>query len=407
MIKKITTLKKKIKKNKEPVKFATFVILIVSGFLLGANRDLLPDLVSKIRGQKLSSHEVVTAKEIDRILSDENAILINVHTPYEGEIAGTDLFIDYNMMKAGKDKLPADKNAKIVLYCRTGRMSEEALITLKGMGYRNVSHLDGGMEAWDKAGYKLLDLSNLPQEVLPEEGFELPISWGRIGPDLIRLGVIDREKFEKAVRMDDTQVEILTKGSDANIEINSQNSQFVVDILWALGLAQKSKVYDEGPMGKEQKAQAGNFASTGGWTLARGDAMNYYNKFSLVPLTPAQHDKVMGIAENVYRPCCGNHTAFPDCNHGMAALAAIELMVSKGLSDEEIYANVLKLNSFWFPQNYLTTATYFARQDIAWDDVDPKVVLGVEYSSGQGAQAIFQKVGPLPYGGTGGGSCGA
>ena len=161
-------------------------------------------------------------------------------------------------------------------------------------------------------------------------------------------------------------------------------------------------------MGKEYKKEAGNFASTGGWTLARGDAMQYFNRFDFIPLTPDQQKQVGEIAKNVYRPCCGNSTWFPDCNHGMAALAAIELMVSAGVPEKDIYNAVLALNSFWFSETYLTTATYFARQGIAWNDVDAKTVLGREYSSGQGAGMIAKKVGPLPWRpAPSGGGCGA
>lgn len=195
--------------------------------------------------------------------------------------------------------------------------------------------------------------------------------------------------------------------ADIPIRINSKNSQFVVDLLWALGLAQKSKVYDEGPMGTQYKEKVNNFASTGGWTLAVGSAMNHYNKYELIGLSEEEQQRVYDIASNVYRPCCGNSTSFPDCNHGMAALAAIELMVKKGLSDEEIYKNVLKLNSFWFPSTYLTVATYFARQGVAWNKVDAKLVLGSEYSSGQAAANISKAVGPLPFETKFGGGCGA
>ncbi len=254
----------------------------------------------------------------------------------------------------------------------------------------------------EKAG-----LEKLAIEVLPKEGFTLPVSWGDIGPKLIELGVVDEAKFEQAVRLTDEQKEILTKGKDAQVKIDSQNSQFVVDLLWAIGLAQKSIVYDEGPMGKEYKKDVGNFASTGGWTLAKGDAVKYLNRFDLIPLTDEQQKRVGEIAKNVYRPCCGNSTWFPDCNHGMAALAAIELMVAKDLSDEEIYDNILKLNSFWFPDTYLTTAVYFDRQGTSWNKVDAKEVLGEKFSSGQGAAEITKKVGPLPFSEVIGGSCGA
>ena len=75
----------------------------------------------------------------------------------------------------------------------------------------------------------------------------------------------------------------------------------------------------------------------------------------------------------------------------MAALAAIELMVSAGIDEKTIYRNVLALNSYWFSDTYVTIATLFARDGIAWKDVDAKRVLGREYSSAQGAQAIMKK----------------
>ncbi|MEK7111967.1 MAG: rhodanese-like domain-containing protein [Patescibacteria group bacterium] len=351
--------------------------------------------------------ETLSGFQLKRLLQSKDFVFINVHTPYEGEIGKTDSFIQYDEMMANQQMLPKDKDTPIVLYCKTGRMSAEALKTLKQMGYTDVHHLGGGMEAWKRSGGEVLDLSGLPKQVLPAEGFTLPVSWGDIGPRLVELGVIDAKKFEELVSMTDEEKKIFKEGGDYPIKIGPQNGQFVVDLLWALGLAQKSIVYDEGPLGKEYKDKQGNFASTGGWSLAKGDAVDYLNKFDLISLTPEQHKRVGEIAKNVYRPCCGNPTWFPDCNHGMAALAAIELLVSKGLSDEEIYKEVLKLNSFWFPDNYLMVATYFARQGTPWDKIDAKEVLGVKYSSAQGAGELYQKVGPLPYASGAGGSCGA
>jgi len=397
--------KRRKKEERSFLKLVIFVSLILAGFILGVNKDKF--FKTPLIGTKLQAGEEISAKELKAAIEKKDFTFINVHTPYEGEIEKTDLFLEYDGLMAAKDSLPKDKNAKIVLYCQSGNMSAQALETLKNLGYKNVSHLDGGMEAWKKEDFSILDLSGLPDQVLPKEGFELPITWGNIGPELVRLGVIDLPKFEKAVQLTDAQKNILTKGGNIPIKINSTNSQFVVDILWALGLAQKSKVYDEGPLGKEYKKDVGNFASTGGWSLAKGPAVNYLNKFDLIPLTPSQQDQVAEISKNVYRPCCGNPTWFPDCNHGMAALAAIELMVSNGMSDEEIYKNILYLNSFWFPQNYLIAATYFARQGVSWDKVDAKEVLGQNFSSGQGAAEVAKKVGPLPYGGQAGGSCGA
>jgi rhodanese-related sulfurtransferase len=402
---------KKIAGSKGPKTMATkallVVLFLVSGFLLGWGIGKLGITSLSRYSLKLASSGNISANELIKALPKKNFTLINVHTPYEGEIEKTDMFITWDEIMASQERLPKDKSTPIVVYCKTGKMSASALETLKGLGYTNVRHLQGGWEAYEKANGKVLDLSKLPQEVLPNEGFTLPVSWEDIGPELIRLGVIDLNKFKEAVVLTEEQERILTQGGDIPVTINSANGQFVVDLLWALGLAQKSKVYDEGPLGKEYKNEQGNFASTSGWTLAKGAAVNYLNQHDLISLTEDQQEKVGEIAKNIYRPCCGNSTWFPDCNHGMAALAAIELMVSKGLSDEEIYKNVLSLNSFWFPDTYLMAATYFARQGTPWGSVDAQEVLGQSYSSAQGAAELYKKVGVLPYGSGAGGSCGA
>jgi len=349
----------------------------------------------------------ISSAQLKETLVKKDFVFINVHTPYEGEIERTDAFLEYDKIEQNQDKLPSDKNAKIVLYCKTGRMSEIALKKLIELGYTNISHLAGGMEAWEKAGEKTFNVEELKKAVLPEGGISAPVKWGKIGPTLVSLGVIDLEKFKEAVRPTDEQLKILTEESDQPIVIDQNNSQFVVDVLWALGLAQKSKVYEQGPMGKEYKNEAGNFASTGGWTIGEKEATAYLNKYEIVGLTPKQQGQVFEISQNIYRPCCGNPTSFPDCNHGMAALGLVELMAAQNFSDEEIYRVVLGFNSFWFPQNYLTLAAHFALQGISWDKVDAKEVLKEKFSGGEGAAKISQEIGSLPYlYETGGGGCG-
>jgi rhodanese-related sulfurtransferase len=83
--------------------------------------------------------------------------LINVHIPYEGEIEPTDAFIPYNEIEQNLGRLPADKSARIVLYCRSGSMSATAARVLAKQGYANVYNLDGGMIAWKAAGHPLAD----------------------------------------------------------------------------------------------------------------------------------------------------------------------------------------------------------------------------------------------------------
>jgi len=79
-------------------------------------------------------------------------LLVNTHIPYQGAIAGTDVSIPFNEIQNHLGELPADKNAPVVLYCRSGPMSVRAATTLAGLGYTRVYSLNGGFNAWSAAG---------------------------------------------------------------------------------------------------------------------------------------------------------------------------------------------------------------------------------------------------------------
>lgn len=247
-------------------------------------------------------------------------------------------------------------------------------------------------------------------KVMPSSGYATSLKWGDIGKKLVDSGAIDAGKFKEIHKSDidgRADLDILDGNSNKSITINENNSRLVVNLLWALGLVNKSKVLDEGPM-KTGGTDAGNFASTGGWTLGAKPAMQLYSSQEIIPLTPQQQESVRKIAENIYRPCCGNSVAFPDCNHGMAALAYIELAVAADLPEKQIYKDVLAMNSFWFPDTYIEMAVYFQKQQgLAWDKVDPKVALSKDYSSAQGAAKINQAIQGIPGIKSRGGSCGA
>ncbi len=97
----------------------------------------------------------LTVPELQAMLKQKDFTFINVHVPYAGHIAQTDAFIPYDQIDQNLDKLPADKNAKIVLYCRGGNMSVTAARTLANLGYSNVYQLVGGFADWKAAGLPL------------------------------------------------------------------------------------------------------------------------------------------------------------------------------------------------------------------------------------------------------------
>jgi rhodanese-related sulfurtransferase len=97
----------------------------------------------------------VTPQQLTQMLKQKDFFFVNVHIPYEGEIEPTDAEIPYDQTAQRLSQYPADKNAKIVLYCRSGNMSAIAAKELVKDGYTNVWNLDGGMAAWEQQGLPL------------------------------------------------------------------------------------------------------------------------------------------------------------------------------------------------------------------------------------------------------------
>lgn len=245
-------------------------------------------------------------------------------------------------------------------------------------------------------------------EVLPKDGVTLPIIWGSIGKQMMEKGVIDADKFESIYEdkggLSEEEKALLYGDNNGNIKITPENAGVILNLTWAFGLSNKNSILEEGPMMDPRYGGAGGFASTGGWSVSRGDAMDHYSKYQFVVLTKEEQELVERVSKNIYRPCCGNSTYFPDCNHGMAMLGLLELMASSGSTEEEMYQNALAVNSYWFPETYLTIDKYFQKRGVTWSQVDAKEVLGELYSSGAGYQQILSDVEPVKI--KGGGSCG-
>ncbi len=249
-----------------------------------------------------------------------------------------------------------------------------------------------------------------PENIISlQNGVTLPVKWGNLGVKMIEAGVIDQEKFENLYSSRGgfslSDKKLLYDNNNGNLVINSENSGTMLNMLWALGLGNKNSILENGPMMNPRYGGAGGFASTGGWTLARGSAMNHYSMHSFFTLTPEQQALVERVAKNIYRPCCNNSTYFPDCNHGMAMLGLLELMAFQGVSEGDMYKVALQVNTLWFPGQYEVIKTFVTSQGVDWNTVDPKKILGADYSSSSGYQKVLSQIKPQEQkGGTG---CGA
>ncbi len=250
---------------------------------------------------------------------------------------------------------------------------------------------------------------NSENEVSLESGVELPIEWQDIGKKMIGAGVIDEQAFQAIYKsrggLSPEQKRLLSESVSGKIMMTAQNSAYWLNLLWAFGLANKNQILDKGPMQDSQYGGAGNFASTGGWTLAKGNPMSHYSAHELVKLTPDEQFLVEKVSKGIYRPCCGNSTYFPDCNHGMAMLGLLELMAANGVSEQEMYKVALRVNTYWFPDTYLTIDKYLKMKGSNLASADPKEILGEEFSSAYGYQGIVSQI-KAPERKSSGGGCG-
>lgn len=82
--------------------------------------------------------------------SGEKFFLLDVREPFETEIASIGgHLIPLNELTDRLGELPPDKNEEIIVYCRTGARSRNAMVFLmEEGGYTNVKNLIGGIHAW-------------------------------------------------------------------------------------------------------------------------------------------------------------------------------------------------------------------------------------------------------------------
>jgi len=268
--------------------------------------------------------------------------------------------------------------------------------------------------AAEKSATALLPEGKTIEVSLPQT-YALNVSYGDLGPQLLAAGAIDYDRFVQLYQqsgrpLSPTQLNLLKEGSEAPIVMGFQNAHFLLNFFWALGLANNNPILTEGPMMQYGAENIGRFASTGGWSIGQRPATALYASTPMIPLTPEQQARLEAVAYNVYRPCCNNHTAFPDCNHGMAMLGLLELLASQDATVEEMFTAAKYVNGFWFPQQTLETAVLFkAAMNLDYEDVDARLAVGPEVFSASGYQQVNQWLAEnnlLELSPNGGNSCG-
>jgi len=156
------------KNMKDKILLVLPLILLVGLWVFARNNRQLHDEPVKSKVIALQS------QDFDSLVASKDIFLLDVHTPEQKHIEGTDAFIPYDKLEENLGKLPVDKNQPILVYCRSGSMSKLASEELVKMGYSEVYDLVGGVRAYRESH---VEVSLTPEvvdlgEVIFNEGAE-------------------------------------------------------------------------------------------------------------------------------------------------------------------------------------------------------------------------------------------
>ena len=100
--------------------------------------------------------ERVGVEAFDEAIKEDNGgFLLDVRTTAEWEQDGhleNATLIPHSDLEDREAELPEDKDALILLYCRSGNRSQDAAKTLLDLGFTNLIELESGINGWKNAG---------------------------------------------------------------------------------------------------------------------------------------------------------------------------------------------------------------------------------------------------------------
>ena len=112
-----------------------------------------------------------------------DAVLIDTREQYEWDEAHLDgaTLVPPDTVADRIESVVPDRSRRVLVYCRVGNRSARAVDTLEELGYEDVASIDGGIVAWQEAGFPVVEPEGLTQDqrmrysrhtLLPEVGVE-------------------------------------------------------------------------------------------------------------------------------------------------------------------------------------------------------------------------------------------
>ncbi len=107
--------------------------------------------------QQLQAADGVDVKQAQS-MNKQGALLLDVREPdeYSAVHAPDAKLIPLGQLNSRLQEIASYKNKPIVVMCRSGRRSSQAVALLKEAGYTQVSNVKGGIQSWESEGLAVI-----------------------------------------------------------------------------------------------------------------------------------------------------------------------------------------------------------------------------------------------------------
>ena len=107
--------------------------------------------------QQLQAADGVDVKQAQS-MNKQGALLLDVREPdeYSAGHAPNAKLVPLGQLSSRLQELATYKDKPIVVMCRSGRRSAQAVSILKDAGFSQVSNVQGGIQSWESAGLEVV-----------------------------------------------------------------------------------------------------------------------------------------------------------------------------------------------------------------------------------------------------------
>jgi len=128
--------------------------LTVIGVIIAVSATLI--YYTQLQSPKIDYGDVTVEQAKELIEKKSSLVLLDVRTDWEFDSGHIEGAINMPVDDLQQRHAELKPNDEILVYCRTGNRSAKAMQILKDNGYSKIYNMEGGIEAWKKAGYPIV-----------------------------------------------------------------------------------------------------------------------------------------------------------------------------------------------------------------------------------------------------------